>query len=62
MCAVCLSECVRSGGSCVHTGAAVLCFSIEVLSDGQQETESDESFSGRGGERRGATYVTVLDV
>lgn len=25
---------------CVHTGPAVLCFSIEVLSDGQQETQS----------------------
>lgn len=36
----CVQMCVWCQRHCVHMGPAVLCFSIEVLSDGQQETQT----------------------
>lgn len=66
MCAcVCLSVYGR-GELCTHGCSSSVLFNRGAVrwptGNTVSVTSVDESFSGRGEERRGATYITVLDV
>lgn len=67
---VCVFECVclgvrrGGGGVCTHGSSVLFNRGAVRWPTGNTVfvTSADESFSGRAEERRGATYITLLDV